>query len=229
MIRFDNHAFRGLDESLKRLYALISSMGEGVEALMQILPEALEHATPDTFAQAKAIDKTINTAELEVDATVAAMINKFTVMGEDLRFTLACIKIAGTLERSADKIKNSTKRLSRIGQPLPAPIKQQLSVAITAARAMLPLALSQILDYKPEVTQALLKHGAAVQNAYRTIVVTLHSHNGTADDETHILLVAKNLEQAADMIVEIMKISHYVHFGTKFEKASLADPGEIGA
>ena len=219
MIRFDNHAFKGLDESLKRLYELLRAMGDGVGELMAMLPDALETANADMFATAKAIDKTINTAEREVDATVAAMINKYTIMGEDLRFTLGAIKIAGTLERAADRIKNCTKRLARVHHPLEPHVKTELAAAIDAVRAMVPLALSQLLDYQPDTTHALLQHGSAVQRAYRAIVLQLHAHTSAADDETHILLIAKNLEQAADMIVEIMKVSHYVHFAAKYEKS----------
>jgi len=222
MIRFDNHAFKGLDESLNKLLELLHAMGAGVEELMSMLPKALDSADADTFAAAKAVDKTINSAEIQVDASVAAMINKFTLIGEDLRFALACIKIAGTLERMADKIKNCTKRLSRVNHPLQASIKAELATAVTAIRSMVPLALGQITDYQDERTKELLGHGAAVQQAYRTILLQLHSHNGSADDETHILLVAKNLEQAADMAVEIMKVCHFVHTGTKYEKNSNA-------
>lgn len=218
MIRFDNHAFKGLDQSLKRLFGLLQSMGDGVSELISLLPEALESPNNNVFAKAKAVDKAINSAELEVDATVAATINKFTIMGEDLRFTLATIKIAGTLERTADKIKNCTKRLSRIEEPLKPEIRAQLAIAIEAVGKMVPLSLGQLVDYAEGNTTELLKHGATVQNAYRSIILQLHSHVAPAEDETHILLVAKNLEQAADMIVEIMKISHYVHLGTKYEK-----------
>ena len=220
MIRFDNHAFKGLDASLKRLFELVVAMGDSVTELMALLQPALDAATPEMFAAAKVIDKTVNKAELEVDATVAAAINKFTIMGEDLRFVLATIKIAGTLERAADKIKNCIKRLSRISSRPEAAIRQELSVAIDAIRAMLPLSLSQLVDYSAETTEDLLKHGATMQQAYRAIVVKLHAHTTAADDETHILLVAKNLEQAADMLVEIMKTCHFIHFATKYEKAA---------
>jgi phosphate uptake regulator len=221
MIRFDNHAFKGLDKSLQQLYELVNDMGKGVETLIGMLPSALDEANPETFAQAKAIDKTINTAELAVDAAVTSMINKFTIMGEDLRFTLGCLKVAGTLERTADKIKNCAKRLSRVSHPLEARVKAELSKTVNAVQAMVPLTLSLLIDYREEVPQTLLQHGATVQNAYRSIVVMLHAHTNSADDETHILLVAKNLEQSADMLIEIMKLSHYVHFATKYEKAAL--------
>ena len=222
MIRFDNHAFKGLDDSLKRLYELLGAMGTSLGELVAMLPGALDAADADTFAQAKAIDKTINTAEREVDATVAAMINKYTIMGEDLRFTLGAIKIAGTLERAADKIKNCTKRLGRVHHPLQAPVRATLANAVGAVRAMVPLALDQLLDYNADTTQSLLQHGATVQRAYRGIVLHLHAHTGAADDETHLLLVAKNLEQTADMMIEIMKVCHYVHFATKYEKSVIA-------
>lgn len=229
MIRFDNHAFKGLDDSLKQLLELLQQMGMSVGELIDMLPGALNEASPDTFAQAKAIDKTINHAETRVDATVAGMINKFTLIGEDLRFALACIKVAGTLERMADKIKNCTKRLSRVSHPLDSAVKTQFTTAVTAVRAMVPIALDQVLDFHADEAKKLLEHGATVQKAYRTILIQLHDHTRAADDETHILLVAKNLEQAADMAVEIMKTCHFVHTGLKYEKNQDSGQAELSA
>jgi len=218
MIRFDNHAFKGLDDALKQLFDLLMTMGEGASQLISLLPDAVDVADPESFLKAKEIDKKINESELKVDAAVAAIINKFTVMSEDLRFTLAAVKISGTLERAADKIKNCAKRLSRVEHPLDAAVKAELLTAIQALEAMMPLALAQLLDYAPETTEKLLKHGATVQKSYRSILLHLHAHQSSADDETHLLLVAKNLEQTADMAVEIMKICHFVHFATKYDK-----------
>jgi phosphate transport system protein len=226
MIRFDNHAFKGLDEALKQLFALLTAMSDGTQQLMALLYPALDVADPESFARAKEIDKVINEAELAVDSSVAAIINKFTVMGEDLRFTLAAVKISGTLERAADKMKNCAKRLSRVSHPLDATVHRELTKAIDALSAMLPISLAQVLEYAPEATERLLAHGAKVQQAYRSILLHLHAHHLSADDETHILLVAKNLEQTADMAVEIMKISHTIHFATKYDKRASAPSGD---
>ena len=218
MIRFDNHAFKGLDEALEQLYTMLTRMGDGTQQLIALLATALDSANEQTFNAAKAIDKTINDTELEIDSAVATIINKFTVAGEDLRFVLAAVKLSSTLERAADKVKNCTKRLSRMEQPIDPALRGELTTAIAALAAMMPLSLGQILDYKPEATQALLAQGAQVQQAYRRMLLHLHTHQSTADDETHLMLVAKNLEQTADMAVEIMKISHMIHFATKYEK-----------
>jgi phosphate uptake regulator len=223
MITFENHAFKGLDVALKQLYAQLIAMGDGIAELMLLLPPALQSADETSFPRAKTIDKIINDAELGVDAAVAAIINKFGVTGEDLRFTLAAVKIAGTLERAADKVKNCIKRLGRVEHPLHAGVKTELGVAIAALNAMVPLSLGQIIDYKPETTRDLLAHGATVQQSYRKILLMLHNAPKHADNETHVLLVAKNLEQTADMAVEIMKVAHYIHFATKYDKAAAAN------
>jgi phosphate transport system protein len=222
MIRFDNHAFKGLDDALRQLYADLMAMGDGAKQLLTLLPRAIDSADAELFVQAKDIDKRVNDIEVRVDASVAAIINKFTVMGEDLRFILAAVKIASTQERAADKLKNCVKRLSRVGQPIEAQLQVELQQAVSALDAMLPLALGLVLDYTPEAAMQMLQHGAVVQKAYRTILIHLHAHQSSADDETHILLIAKNLEQTADMMVEIMKISHYVHLGTKYDKRANA-------
>ncbi len=218
MIRFDNHAFKGLDEALQKLHADLTAMGEGAKQLLGLMPDAIRKGGEETFARAKEIDKRVNEAEIGIDQSVAAIINKFTVMGEDLRYILGAVKIASTLERAGDKLKNCIKRLSKVRHPVEAPVERELLAAAAALEAMLPLALGQILEFSPEAGQQLLAHGAVVQKSYRSILLALHAHTATAEDETHILLVAKNLEQAADMVVEVMKTSHYIHFATKFDK-----------
>lgn len=219
MIQFANHAFRGLDDSMRQLFSLLQSMGEHIEEIIDLMPGALAKPDAAAFESAKAIDKQINEAELAADKLVSQIIGKFNTTGEDLRFVIGSIKIAGILERSADRVKNCLKRLSRMEKPVPADVRGDLAKSIAAVRAMLPLTLKQVIDYKEETTKELLQHGAEVQEAYRKVLITLHTHmQAQAGDDTHILLVAKNLEQTADMAVEIMKISHFIHFQTKYEK-----------
>jgi phosphate transport system protein len=220
MIRFDNHAFKGLDESLKNLFGGLNAMGEHIGELVALLPRGLDVADPGMFDAAKVIDRKINEGEREIDQLVARTINKFTTGGEDLRFIIGSIKIAGALERAADKLKNCAKRLSRRSHPLDATVKEELGRAIGAVGSMMPLALKQVLDYRPEVTQELLGLGATVQKSYRLILLHLHQRKSaaSANDDTHLLLVAKNLEQTADLAIEIMKASHYIHFAAKYEK-----------
>lgn len=223
MIHFKNHAFKGLDDSLSGLFAHLNTMGEQVEALLALLPQGIREANPDIFVQAKAIDKNINAAEIETDKAVADILGKFNLIGEELRFLLGSIKVAAVLERLADRVKNCSKRLAKIEHPLDAEIAEALTSATQALKAMMRPSLEQLVDYKPETTVALLKHGADVQRAYRSIVLRLNQLALDGQYSHHLLLIAKNLDQASDSAIEIMKVGHYVCLGEKYQKESLND------
>lgn len=220
MIHFDKHAFKGFDSSLKELFDLLCDMSEHVEALIGLLPAGLESANAEAHAEAKAIDKLINDAEIETDRAVADIVGKFNPIGEELRFILGSVKVAGALERLADRMKNCSKRLAKIPHPLDAEIKHALTNSINALKPMVPQSLEQVVDYKPEASIELLRLGAEVQRSYRQVLLRLNHLKLGADDTHHILLVAKNLDQASDMAIEIMKIGHYVNLGAKYEKVS---------
>ena len=102
--------------------------------------------------------------------------------------------------------------------PLEAASKAELLEAVAALKAMIPLALKQLVDFHPDAATQLLEHGATVQKAYRAILLQVHAHTAL-ENEAALLLVAKNLEQTADVAVEVMKIFHFVHTGTKYEKS----------
>ena len=220
MINFDNHAFKALDNALKDLFASLESMRDAGCELIALLPAGLKFADAEHFAAAKIIDKKINETELATDQLVVDIINKFAPTGEDLRFILAAIKTAAILERAGDKIKNCVKRLAKVTHPLDEVVKQELALAIDAVEKMLSQCLSQLVDYQADAVEAILKSGARAQSSYRAILLRMHQSElgPQSSDATHILLVAKNLEQAADMAVEVIKIGHFVNFGTKYEK-----------
>jgi phosphate transport system protein len=218
MIEFAQHAFHGFDDSLKRMFERLLAMGRNVEALLALMPDGLEIANPESFIEAKQLDKKINDGELETDAAVAEIVAQYTTTGEELRFILGAIKVAGAIERLADRIKNCIKRLSKMPHPLDAEIKAALSRSIEALHQILPLCLAQLMEYDPARTAQILAHGAQVQRSYRQVLLRLNQMALSAEEMHPMLLVAKNLDQASDMAIEIMKIAHYIHFGTKYEK-----------
>lgn len=220
MIRFDNHAFRGLDSSMKELFDVQLAMGDAIRSIMALVPTALQQPNPEHFIAAKKIDKTINEAELKAERMVGDIIAKYGVSGDDLRYVIGSVKVSGTLERIADKTKNCIKRLGKVGKPLAPQMQAELAKANAALQYMISLALAQVVDYQEPATRELLRHGATVQHSYRHVLGMLQNDATIGEDETHITLIAKNMEQAADMLVEIMKIGHLINFGQKYEKES---------
>ena len=102
--------------------------------------------------------------------------------------------------------------------PLDGEIKTALSQSIDALHQMLPLCLAQLTEYQRSRTSQILAQGAEVQRSYRQVLLRLNQMALSAEDMHPMLLVAKNLDQASDMAIEIMKIAHFIHFGTKYEK-----------
>jgi phosphate transport system protein len=224
-MRFDNHAFPGFDAALTELLGAQQSMGETVDAMLALLQKSIADLDAKHFDEAKQIDKNINDAELAAEWLALDTIAKFSGAGEDLRFVIGSIKVMSILERIADKVKNCIKRSGRISQTPPDYVMGDVVEEINAVKAMVPLALAQLAEFKDATARELLQHGAGVQSSFRQTVVKLNQQRSNeldAADDTHLLLIAKNLEQAADMAVEIMKICHHIHFGTKFDKASAA-------
>ncbi|MFO0457020.1 MAG: PhoU domain-containing protein [Alphaproteobacteria bacterium] len=218
MIEFAQHAFHGFDASLKRLFDRLLAMGSNVEGLLALMPDGIEEAGTETLERARQLDKKINEAEIETDAAVADIVAQYTTAGEDLRFILGSIKVAGAIERLADRIKNCIKRLSKMPHPLDGEIKTGLMQSIAALKSMLPLCLAQLTEYDTARSAKILEYGANVQRNYRKVLLRL-SHLELSPEAMHpMLLVAKNMDQASDMAIEIMKIAHYIHFGTKYER-----------
>lgn len=223
MLEFEKHAFKALDESLKQLHTLLLSMGDSIGKLTEIIQSELEHPA-NQFPDAKAIDKTINDAEDAINACVGEIISKFNPFGEDLRFVITAIKIASLLERAADLSKNCVKRLPRVPHPLPAEIKAGLSEVLAQLKLMLPQSLALITRYTPEGAQAVFAQEELAEAAYKKVLLNVHrTLEQQADlpaDSTHLLLIGKNLERVADIVLDIVKLCHFIHRGTRYEKAA---------
>lgn len=222
-MRFDNHAFQGFDAALIQLLETEQSMGQLIDAMIGLLGQGIKDRNPEHHVVAKGIDKDVNDSEAAAERLALDIIAKYSAAGDELRFVIGSIKITGTLERIADKVKNCIKRAGRVSQPQEDYVLVDMIEEIEAVREMVPLALSQLKEFNDERARDLLNHGATVQHSYRQTIVKLNQQRNNeqdAADDTHLLLIAKNLEQAADMAVEIMKICHHIHFGTKFDKAS---------
>lgn len=221
MISFGNHAFKGLDAALEGIYQHLNAMHTHLAELIDGLPRGLEVIDKSNADAAKVIDRKINLLEQEIDQLAAQTLGKFNLGGEDMRYILSALKVAGGLERAGDKLKNCAKRLSKRTYPLEGAVKQEITEAIAALKAMFPIAIAMLLDYNPDKTKELLGHGARIQQAYRQVLIHLYHQQSAPSfgDHTHILLVAKNLDQAADMAVEIMKVCHRLHLSKEYEAA----------
>ena len=215
-MQLGNHAFKGFDTALTQLITQLQQMGELVTSQIRLLKDGLTSADKIIHTESKMLDHQMNDKETETDRLVADILAKYSPAGEELRFVLDAVKVASSMELLADHMKNCSKRLARVPHPLDTAIHGFLNEGIDALQEMVPIGLGQVAEYHADRTEKLLQSGAKVQQAYRQTLLSLPHVSLTAESSQHIVLVAKNLDQASDKMVDVLKIAYFIHKGTRY-------------
>ena len=219
MISFEKHAFKGLDNDLSSVHTAIQQMAALVSDQLTMLDVALNKGLEDN-SDAKLIDRKINALETEIEALVASILSKYTLIGDELRFAMTMLKLSGALERMGDMAKNCVKRVVKLVKPVQPNFIQETKALKTLIDQMLSSSISLITDYDESKAKALLAQEDEADLIYKKIQLILQQDLGNSArllETTHMLFIIKNLERMADLTLEIVKLCYYIHHGAKFE------------
>ncbi len=223
MIKFEKHAFKGLDTEFNNLYGMIQQMAGMVSEQLRLFDEALSEQIRDN-ADAKQLDKKINALEIEIENAVAAILSRYTLIGDELRFTVTMLKLSSTLERMGDMAKNCVKRTVRLVRPVQPAFVSEAHSLKKLIDTMLMSSMSLVQEYDETKAVALLAQEDEADGLYKKIQLLLQQDLGDHAqlvESTHMLFIIKNLERMADLALEIVKLCHYIHLGSKFERPTL--------
>ncbi len=223
MIKFENHAFKGLDTEFNNLYGMIQQMAGMVSEQLRLFDEALSEQIRDN-ADAKQLDKKINALEIEIENAVAAILSRYTLIGDELRFTVTMLKLSSTLERMGDMAKNCVKRTVRLVRPVQPAFVSEAHSLKKLIDTMLMSSMSLVQEYDETKAVALLAQEDEADGLYKKTQLLLQQDLGDHAqlvESTHMLFIIKNLERMADLALEIVKLCHYIHLGSKFERPTL--------
>ena len=106
----NEHIVKSYDNELKRLAALITSMGGMVESQVALACHAILDRDGEAARQAVAADKQVDALEREVEQFVIRLLALRQPMAQDLRLIFASLKMTGDLERIGDYAANVAKR-----------------------------------------------------------------------------------------------------------------------
>jgi len=220
VISFEKHAFKGLDSDLSSIYAMIQQMAALVSDQLGMLDAALTKGLQDN-SDAKSIDKKINGLELDIEAHVSGILSKYTLIGDELRFTMTMLKLSSTLERMGDMAKNCVKRVVKLIKPVQPAFVSEAHALKNLVDKMLSTSMELIQAYDADKAAALLTQEDEADGLYKKIQLLLQQDMGDSArllESTHMLFIIKNLERMADLTLEIVKLCYYIHHGAKFEK-----------
>jgi phosphate transport system protein len=210
----NEHIVKSFEDELNSLTAECARMGGLTEAQVGDAVTAVVKRNQDLAASVVGRDDKLDEAERDIERRAIRMIALRQPMANDLRRTMAAMKVANNLERCGDLAKNIAKRTLVIieSEPL-TPITRSID-------RMGKLVLTRLTSVLDAYTRSDLERALAVwsqddevdehyNSLFRELLTYMMGDPRTITACAHMLFVAKNLERIGDHATNIAEIVHY--------------------
>ncbi len=215
-----NHAFKEFDQSLLTLETQFTATIDKILQMNDLCQRALKgiadkEQVEGYLKQARALDKEINTIENENIAVIQNIIGKYTPRGRDLRFIIGSVKLATLLESTADKLKNSIKRMVKMETPPGREVTAALQKMLEESRALMQILPKLLDEFDEEISAEMITRRRQIEAHYREVWL----QKATVDVNYHnTVMLAKNIERMADLSNDLRKIIYFIHTGERLRK-----------
>ena len=209
-----DHTVRAYDEELDAITAELARMGGLAEAEVA---DAIRAIARRDVALAEAVisrDARLDALEMDIERRAIRLIALRQPVADDLRRTVAAMKISTNLERCGDLAKNIAKRAQVIAQadpitPLTSSIERMGELVATRLKDVLDALAARDI----EAAIAVWTHDHEIDEHYdaifRELLTYMMGDPRTITACAHLLFVAKNLERIGDHATNIAEILHY--------------------
>jgi len=217
MVQFNKmnpHIVKTYGEELDQLSAEVVLMGGLAEAQVA---DAVEAVARRDVALAQSVvqrDHRLDDLEKDVEKKCIRLIALRQPMADDLRRTVAAMKIATSLERTGDLAKNIAKRAIVVAEAEPmSPITRSIERMGKLVSSRLRDVLDAYKGGKIELAQNVWASDTEVDEHYnalfRELLTYMMGDPRTISACTHLLFMAKNLERIGDHATNIAEHIHY--------------------
>ncbi len=212
--KMNPHIVKTYQEELDQLSAEVVLMGGLAEAQVA---DAVEAVARRDVALAQSVvqrDHKLDELEKAVERKCIRLIALRQPMADDLRKTVAAMKIATSLERTGDLAKNIAKRAMVIAEAEP---MTPLTRSIERMGKLVSSRLRDVLDAyksgKQDLAQSVWTSDTEVDEHYnslfRELLTYMMGDPRTISASTHLLFMAKNLERIGDYATNMAEYIHY--------------------
>jgi phosphate transport system protein len=217
MVQFNKmnpHIVKTYGEELDQLSAEVVLMGGLAEAQVA---DAVEAVARRDVALAQSVvqrDHRLDDLEKDVEKKCIRLIALRQPMADDLRRTVAAMKIATSLERTGDLAKNIAKRAIVVAEAEPmSPITRSIERMGKLVSSRLRDVLDAYKGGKIDLAQNVWASDTEVDEHYnalfRELLTYMMGDPRTISACTHLLFMAKNLERIGDHATNIAEHIHY--------------------
>src|SRR5258706_1668670 len=208
------HTVRAYDEELDAINAELARMGglaetEVVDAVRAITKRNIALAEPVIARDTKRDE-----LEIEIERNAVRLIAIRQPVADDLRRTVAAMKISMNLERCGDLAKNIAKRALVIATAEPInPLARSIERMGELVASRLKDVLDAVVARDVQRAVALWSRDREIDEHYdsifRELLTYMMGDPRTITSCAHLLFVAKNLERIGDHATNIAEILHF--------------------
>jgi phosphate transport system protein len=209
-----DHIVKAYDEELNHLAADVARMGGLAEAE---IADALDTVTHRDISRVQSIierDLKLDALNGEIERRSIRMIALRQPVAQDLRRTVAAMKIASNLERIGDLAKNIAKRGVVLAEsepitPLTRSIERMGRLVASRLKEVLDAYTSSELERAIDVWSRDDEIDEHYDSLFRELLTYMMGDPRTIAACAHLLFIAKNLERVGDHATNIAEIVHY--------------------
>ena len=209
-----DHIVKAYDEELNHLAADVARMGGLAEAEVADALDTVTHRDMTLVQTVIERDLKLDALDSEIEKRTIRLIALRQPVAQDLRRTVAAMKIAQNLERIGDLAKNIAKRGAVLADSEPI---TPLTRSIERMGRLVAGRLKEVLD---AYTTGDLERALAVwsrddevdehyDSLFRELLTYMMGDPRTITAGAHLLFIAKNLERIGDHATNIAEIVHY--------------------
>ena len=210
--------FRHFHDELEQLKQRLFDMSARAEALVDLAVDALLKRDTAKAETVIAVDREVDTLEIEIERLAVSLLALQQPMARDLRFIISAIKISSDLERVGDhavNIAQSALRLAEMKSDItPDPEIEDMA---RRARAMLADALDAFVRADGKLGREVCRRDDQVDalhdSLFRILLTHMLEDPSTISAALELFLVSRNLERVADLATNIGEDAVYLAEG----------------
>lgn len=218
----NDHTLKFFGDELNQLKAAVAQLGGLVEAQ---LADSLRAVANRDVALAQAVvgrDRKLDDLQADIEKKAIRMIALRQPVAQDLRRTVAAMKLAWNLERTGDQAKNIAKRALIIAEAEPiTPLTRSVERMGKLVLVRLKTALDAYNDLDLEQALMVWHKDHEVDEHYnslfRELLTYMMSDPRLIGSCAQLLFVAKNLERVGDHATNVAEMIHYEVTGEEIE------------
>jgi len=208
------HTVKAYSEELNHLTAEVTRLGGLAEAQLSDSVEAVARRDLPIAHQVIDRDDKLDALQADIERKAIRLIALRQPVAQDLRHTVAAMKISMQLERCGDLAKNIAKRCLVLAGSEPLP---PLTRSIERMGILVTSRLKEVLD---AYSAGDIERAAAVwsrddeidehyDSLFRELLTYMMGDPRTINACTHLLFIAKNLERIGDHATNIAEMVHF--------------------